>query len=723
MSPSSTEAVAAGFDPITFEVVRNKLQAITDEQAITLKAMSGSPVVVNASDFNNGIYGPDGSIVTMGKEVMFHAGTMSTVIRSIIEHFEERPGIRAGDMFILNDPYRGAVHQPDASIVAPIFHEGRRIAWAGACAHLLDVGGMSFGSWSVNATEIQQEAMLLPGIKLVEAGELRDDLWQMIMGMSRLPGLLGLDLKAMMAANRVAERRLLEIVERYGIDTVEAIMQAEVDNSERRLRERLRRLPDGVFRARDYIEHDGHADKLYEVRLAVHKQGDSLTFDMNGTSHQAPGFINCTRSGMVGALLTGLMPILASDISWNEGLLRPLTFIAPDGIVCNASWPAPVSSGTVSGAWIVQNVAVAALSRMVGCSEATRGYGQGVTKGSMTVLTMGGRDRDGGPFATFLLDSMAGGGGAFCDHDGLDPASDYCVPRPEIPNVENAEASGPFLYLYRGVIPDSGGPGRQRGGVGTGLAVTPHDAERLNAMLIGHGAEVPNSVGLFGGLEGGCNENLLWRADGASGPAPIEWGHTPAALKRAGAESLGPKPGHFQLEAGDALAYSFQGGGGYGDPITRDPDLVLRDWADGYVTEAGALASYGVALRDGAVDEGATAAARRVIRAQRLGHDPDVDDPPPLRIEPDEVPMGSTLKRDAGGSVRCACGEDLGPSDRNWKEQAAMRVIDPESHGPLIRLHADLELREYACPRCGTLLASELATHDEAALFEIELAR
>jgi N-methylhydantoinase B len=498
-------------------------------------------------------------------------------------------------------------------------------------------------------------------------------------------------------------------------------MQAEVDTSERQLREKLLSLPDGTYRARDYIEHDGHENKLYEVCLAVHKQADSLTFDLTGTSRQAPGFINCTRSGMVGALLTGLMPILAPDIRWNEGLLRPLQFIAPEGILCNASWPAPVSSGTVSGAWVVQNVAVAALSRMVGCSEATRKYGQGVTKGSMTVLTMAGKDRDGGPFATFLLDSMAGGGGAYCDHDGLDPASDYSVPRPEIPNVENAEASGPFLYLYRSIIPDSGGPGRARGGVATGLAVTPHDTDRLNAMLIGHGAEVPNSVGLFGGLEGGCNENLLWRHDASRASTSIAWGHDPSSLKAAGAQDLGPKPGHFHLEHGDVLAYSFQGGGGYGDPIERDPARVLQDWADGYVSEEGANKTYGVVLCEGAVDKAATTAARRRIREQRIGREPATHETPPLSLDAGEVPLGTTLKSDANGVVRCACGQDLGRRSHNWKEASVMRVVAPDAHGPLIRLHADLELREYACPACGTLLASELATHGERSLFEIEL--
>jgi N-methylhydantoinase B len=487
-------------DPITFEVIRHKLQAITEEQAITLKSVSGSPVVTDATDFNNGIYLADGSIVTMGPQVLFHTGTMSSVIRSIIADYAEHPGIHEGDMFILNDPYKGAVHQPDVSIVAPIFHGGRHVAWAGSCAHQLDVGGMNFGSWSFRATEVQQEAMLLPGVKIVEAGEIRHDVWQMIMGMTRLPMVLGLDLKAMIAANYVAAKRLREVMDRYGVDTVESVMAAEIDASEQQLRSRLRELPDGIYRAVDYLEHDGHTDALYEIRVAVQKHGDELSFDLAGSSPQAPGFINCTRSGLVGALFTALLPILAPDIRWNEGLLRPVTVHAPDGTICNASWPAPVSSGTVSAVWVATNVAAMALSRMVACAPHTAGEAAAVTKGSMTVLTLDGSDRDGSPFGTFLLDSTAGGGGAYADHDGLSASGDYCVPRPSIANVESNEASGPYLYLYRRLVPDTGGAGRHRGGATVGLALTPHDVPELRGMLIGHGVEVPNSAGLFGGL-------------------------------------------------------------------------------------------------------------------------------------------------------------------------------------------------------------------------------
>ncbi len=411
--------------------------------------------------------------------------------------------------------------------------------------------------------------------------------------------MLGLDLKAMIAANNVAARQLCELLDRYGADVVETIMQEEINATERQMRQTLSKLPDGVFRARDYIEHDGHANRLYHVCVTATKSGDSLTLDMTGTSPQAPGFINCTASGMRGAALTGLLPILAPTIRWNEGVLRAVKIVAPEGILCNASWPAPVSSGTISAAWIVQNVVVAALSRLVAFSREFAKEGPAVTKGHMMVMTLAGEDRDGGPFGTFLLDSTAGGGGAYPDHDGLDGSGDFCVPRPAIANVEANEANGPFLYLYRGFVPDTGGPGRMRGGVGTSLALTPYETSGLHAMLLGHGVEVPNSVGLFGGLPGACGRNFIRRDAGGTQTIAGLAANLDDMLA-VGVDELGPKPGHLALASGDVLGYAFQGGGGYGDPVKRDPIAVLHDVINGHVTVEAAKLQYGVVLADDA---------------------------------------------------------------------------------------------------------------------------
>lgn len=710
------DAISNGVDAISFEVIRNKLLAITEEQAITLKSVSGSPVVTEAADFNNGLYLADGSIVTMGPQVIFHTGTMSSVIKSILEDFQPKD-IREGDMFILNDPYKGAIHQPDVSIVAPIFHEGRHIAWAGSCAHQLDMGGMNFGSWGIGATEIQQEAILIPGVRIVEQGVLRDDLWRMIMGMTRLPHLLGLDLKAMIAANNVAAKRLSELVARYGVATVEHVMREEIATSERSLRERLRGIPDGKYRARDYIEHDGHTNALYEVVLTVTKQDDTLEFDLEGTSLQAPGFINCTMSGLRGALFTGLLPILGYDIRWNDGIMRPVTIKAADGILCNATRPAPTSSGTISAAWVVMNVAVAALSRMVACTSHLIREGQAVTKGHMMVMTLAGQGRDGGPFGTFLLDSTAGGGGAFIDHDGLDGSGDYVVPQPAIANVEVNEASGPYLYLYRSFVPDTGGPGEQRGGAGVGLAITPYDTDNLNAMMLGHGVEVPNSIGLHGGFPGACGKNLRRSSTDDIATLAGHYTSTEALLASADTEQLGAKPGRMQLKTGDVLAYTFQGGGGYGDPLLREPAAVAADVKKGLVTREAASARYGVAFVGDTVDTAASLRLRNRLRSERIGgKQPGRPFPPKQTAEP--VPA---VHANSEGKFMCRCGAELGCINANWKDHAAKRVLAAQDVGEHLKLHEELEIREFSCPECATLLEVEVVRKSSASLHDVEL--
>ncbi|GAB3633864.1 hydantoinase B/oxoprolinase family protein [Microbacterium shaanxiense] len=702
-------------DPITFEVVRNRLSAITEEQAITLKAVSGSPVVTDATDFNVGTYLSDGQIVTMGPQVLFHSGSMASVVRNIVADCEASPGIREGDMFILNNPYKGALHQQDVSIVAPVFYHGERVAWVGACAHQIDMGGMNFGSWGIGATMIQQEAVLMSGVRLVEQGEIRTDIWDMVLGMTRMPLAVGLDLKAMIAANNVAARRLTELFDRYGLAEVLRIMELEIEHSEQHLRDRLRELPDGSYRGQDFLEHDGHTNTLYEICVEVRKTGDRLVFDFTGTSPQAPGFINCTWSGMLAGVFTALLPTLAPDLRWNEGLLRVIELEAPEAIVCNASFPAPVSSATISATWVVTNVALQALSRLAATTAATLPDATAVTKGSMTAFVINGVNRDGTPYGNFLLDSTAGGGGAYSDHDGLSGSGDFCVPRPAITNVESHEASGPILFLYRSILTDTGGPGRQRGGATLGLAITPHDVDGLHGMIVGHGVEVPNSLGLFGGLEGSCNRNAKLHADGDT-PVGRIFGVHDLPSWSGEIEHFGAKPGFFRIDRGDVIAYSFQGGGGFGDPIDRSPGLVAADVADEYVSIGVARDIYGVEFDGSDVDELATLRRRDSIREGRvagagIGEDVTVPDDA-VWLTPDVFQFGNEVRTRAGALLGA-------PTD--WVSGVIKRVVPAEAHGPYIALHEELELREYLCPASGRLLWSAVARTGAADLVPVEV--
>lgn len=706
-----------GVDPITFEVVRNRLTAITEEQAITLKAVSGSPVVTDATDFNVGTYLSDGEIVTMGPQVLFHSGSMASVVRNVVTDCADNPGIREGDMFILNNPYKGALHQQDVSIVAPVFDDnGERVAWVGCCAHQIDMGGLNFGSWGIGATTVQQEAVLMSGVRIVEGGEIRSDIWDMVLGMTRMPLAVGLDLKAMIAANNVAARRLLELFDRYGLDEVQNVMRLEIEHSEQRLRDRIRTLPDGVYRGLDFLEHDGHTDKLYDLRVEVRKTGDRLVFDFTGTSGQAPGFINCTWSGMLAGVFAALLPTLAPTLRWNEGLLRVIEIEAPEGIVCNATFPAPVSAATISATWVVTNVTLQALSRLAATSPETIADASAVTKGSMSAFVINGANRDGTPYGNFLLDSTAGGGGAYHDHDGLNGSGDFCVPRPAITNVESHEAAGPILFLYRGLIADTGGPGRQRGGATTGLAITPHDTEGLHGMIVGHGVEVPNSLGLFGGLEGACNRNAKLHADGES-PVGRIFGVEDLPNWPGITEDFGAKPGFFSIDHGDVIAYSFQGGGGFGDPLDRDPQQVASDVIDGYVSRKAAHDIYGVVLAGAEVDVTATESQRTNIRTERLAevqqHIEDVPLPADaVWLTPDVFQSGDEVRTRAGALLG-------GPSD--WVNGTVRRVVPAEQHGPYIALHEDLELREYLCPASGRLLWSAVTRIGGPDLVPVEL--
>jgi N-methylhydantoinase B len=698
----------APLDPVTYEVLKHKLWAIVEEQAIALKSVSGSSVVTEANDFNVGLYTPEGDAVAVGRFMFTQARTTGSVIRAIVRDYAENPGIRPGDMFICNDPWMGALHPPDVSIAAPIFVGGELVAWAGCCAHQLDMGGMDFGSWCPEATERQQEAMILSGIKFVEGGEIRQDIWKSIMSMSRLPFLVGLDLRAMTAANTVGTRRLTALMERYGLPTVQAVVQKLLDSSERRMRDRLAELQDGVYRSVDYIDHDGHEDRLYRVSLTVTKSGDTLDLDFTGSSPQAPGFINCTESGLQAGVCAGLIPILAYDVPFNEGLMRPISAHAPSGTICNAESPAPSGMASVAAIYAVTSVVVSALSQLVYAHPDHQSEAQARTCGSFVVINLAGRDRSGEPFGTMLLDGLAGGGGAFSHQDGLQTCGAFAVLEPNIANVETIESFAPIQYLYRKLVTDSGGAGRRRGGVALGWAITPHGVDGLEAIVISHGVNVPNATGFSGGLPGGCTTNLLAR--GTELELLRRVGHPPLRIQDVGGElvDLGSKPGRFLMKPGDVLDAVSQGGGGWGDPLLRDAEAVRRDVTDGLVTPETAATLYGV-VPDEPPDK--SDARRSAIRARRLGRPMAPAPRSADQKRPYRWRLGDQLFVLANGQVACACGYRFGSAARNWKSHAVRKSFEPGSI-PRLKVRDELELRFYLCPGCGIQHSVELAERD-----------
>jgi N-methylhydantoinase B len=702
-------------DPVTFEILRHKLEAINEEQAIALKEVSVSPIVTAASDFNNALYTADGRIASMGPQVVFHSGAMPIVLRHVMEAFGPEE-IGEGDMFVVNDPYYGAVHHPDVSLVAPIHHDGALIAWAGVAAHQVDMGGMSVGSISARAREKQQEGLMMPPIKLIEAGVLRRDVWRLILNMTRQPQMVGLDLRGFIASNSVARERLLELIERYSAETIITAMEELIRYSERRMRERLRSLPDGVFHTRGFLDHDGIENRVYPVDVRLEKRDDVLRVDMRGSAPQAETYINCTEGALIGAIFGGTAPILGAGIPWNHGILGALEVIAPKGLIVNARRPAATGAATVGQGWTIMSVTSHAVSKLLAFSDALRHHSCATTHGTFAALFSGDRNQHGEPYGTQLIDPQIGGGGASAVADGIDQSGALVAPKPHIANVETNELHGPMLFLFRSFFPDTAGDGAWRGGRAAGTAWTPHGVARLRNSLTAHGVEVPVSFGQFGGWPGVCNRQLLARgtrvhellARGELALHPDVL--APLDLDALGGEveQLEAKVPEFELVPGDVVLYTWQGGGGYGDPLDRDEQRVADDVALGIISEDKARATYGVP------------GDRDALRRARLVGAPDRNAPP--RGEPvGRVGIALVLARGPGDAlqIECACGRALGPADGDWRTGCVRQVIDDLPRG--IVVHASLELVRYLCPGCGRQLAIAVAARAAAPLEDIRL--
>lgn len=694
----------SALNPITYEVIRNRLIAMTEDMRVALQSASGSPTVTEASDFFTGIYLPDGSFASMGFQVTFQA----PVVGSLIRHIESRPyfKVRDGDMFIGNDPYIGALHQNDVQLTGPIFVDGELVAWAGVEAHETDVGGMDFASWSPKARSVYQEGMRIPCVKLVDQGEVREDVLDMILTASRLPDQLGLDIRAFIATVNVARDRMTALVRRYGAKTVVGVMERMVAASQSRLSSRLATLPDGVFHAVDYLEHDGHDNVLYQVALKMTKTGEKLHFDFSQSSEQAPGFINCTRAGLVGGVTGGLFPMLAYDIPWNQGLLNCCEIEAPEGLVCTAQFPAPVGSATVETIWVVSNVVSAALNKMLAASEVYRSRAQSGNDGTMATFNLGGRNQFGEVFGLHLMDPLAGGSGAYATKDGVCAGGPINAPMPSIADVERNEQVAPLFYLHRRMAQDTGGAGKYRGGRSAEVALTLGGIEQADALIMTHGAEVPNTPGLAGGwpgatvvqrfAQGAVNEGVL---TGAGDFSP-----------------MGPKPGMRSMTNKDVFSVTWQGGGGWGDPLDRDLDALQLDIEKGIVSVAGARDMYGAVITDeGRVDTEASLRKRTELKQARLG-----ENGPAALAAPDSgaVEVGRLtdslriLKDHRGIHVVSPANHILCSGSTAWRSGAVSRRHESAPAQACINLHADLAMTEWYCPVSGTLLAVDVHRKD-----------
>jgi N-methylhydantoinase B len=705
-------------DPITFEVLRHRLWQINDEQGRTIINVSGSPVASEVNDFNIALTDADGNLVMLGPYLIHHTGAISVVVRNAIEMLGDNIG--EGDIFLTNDPWMGALHHNDVCCVAPVHHEGEIVAWTACTVHQIDVGGPVPGSWYLRAEDTFQEAPRYRFLRIVRGGEVQTEAVETYLTNSRTPSLLELDLRAMIASSNVVKERMAEAWDRYGIEAVTATMQDCIDYSELMLRQRLAAIPDGEWYAEDYLDHDGHAERIYAIRLRLRKRGDTLHFDYTATDEQAPGFINCTFAGCLAGTLSPVLTQLCAGIPWNQGVMRCVTIDTREGILNNASFPAPVGMGTISSCHHTSNASMAAVAKMLSCGGAEVDRPMANWSGSAYVYNVFGRNQYGKAFGTMLVDSHLGAAGARSFADGYSTSGVMTVPRASVANVESVESLYPLLYLHRRRTRDSGGPGQFRGGVSGTSAIALYGVDELNVTVSTIGSQHSCAAGLGGGLPGGGVNTLLVR--GSDALDQLEAGELEADPRSWGGEyGVLPSKEAIVLKHGDVLVTIPHGGGGFRDPLLRDSEAVRRDVVDGYVSHEHAAAVYGVVVDGDVVDVAATERRRRDIRTERLGGRPPAVDPPAGSDFGGWERIGDGIRR-RGDVLACAhCGTEL-RGGGNPKSASLQRIVDVGAAGPLIAVRwegvsPNFHLHEYVCPSCGHLHDAQIRRRDDLTLW------
>lgn len=598
-------------DPITFSIIRHRLYRVVEEAVITLKHVSGSAITNEGHDLMVSLYEADGTLLLGGVGFLHHLTSAAEACKSIIRRFEG--DVHEGDLFLLNDPFTAALHTSDIYLVSPIHYKGELIAWSACFVHVYDIGAMNPGGFAPDAQDVFSEGFSSPGLKLVDRGNLRQDVWDTLLNMVRGPEMVALDLRSMIACNNVAKDRMIALVEKYGLPTFQETCKTLVTQSESRLRERLRELPDGSWQSRQYFDVKG---EVYKVLLKMTKQDDELTFDFTGSSPQSKYSVNCTKWASLGGLFAPLFPLLCYDITWNEGVIRPIKVIAPEGSIVNCTKPSPVSVATVGAIQSVNNAACTTIGKMLASHDKYDDQTSAVWHANHFAVFMFGKNQKGGDAIGILTETFAGSGGARTFADGVDIGGEIPNPISRMANVETVEAMFPVRYLFRRRLQDSGGGGEYRGGTGGEIALVPHDAPDggLHYVLSGKGSKFPQSEGLAGGNPGALNDYV--------------WVHSPDehAGHNCFSQSLSSIPGEkesiswgvFPLMGNDALYVRWNGGGGVGDALDRDPASVLVDVVNQVISLDAAREIFGVVINGENIDASATDALRKKIREERL---------------------------------------------------------------------------------------------------------
>jgi N-methylhydantoinase B len=577
---------ASTIDPTRFEIFKNALSSIVDEMALVIFRTAYSGVLKDVMDYSTAFCDGAGRMVAQGLTIPVHLGAVPDAMAALLRRYEGR--IDPGDIFCLNDPFEGGMHLPDIFVFRPIFHAGALEAWAVAICHHTDVGGRVAGSNASDSTEIYQEGLRIPPLKLYDRGEPNETLFRLLEKNVRLPTRLMGDLRAQLAACHIAEGAFRGLIAKYGVAGVRGYMAELIAYAERLTRAALADLPDGRWSFEDFIDDDGvERGRPIPLRVTLTKRGDGLVADWTGSAPQVKGAINNTFSFTKAATYTCVRSVLPAGIPNNEGFFRAIEVIAPPGTIANAVPPAACAARGLTGFRMV-DCCFGALARML----PDRVFA--ASDGGNTGISVGGYDAERRPFV--YVDFLASAWGGRPWADGLDGNTNLMSNLAAQP-AEVCERETPLEILACEFIQDAGGPGRFRGGMSVRRDYRFLEEEGVLQVRADRCHFAP--YGLQGGSPGRLGRNWL----------------------NPGTPEEQALPGKFTLtiRRGDVFRHEQAGAGGWGDPLDRDLTRVLADVRNGFVSPESARRDYGVVLdpERWVVDEEATARLREELREGR----------------------------------------------------------------------------------------------------------
>lgn len=598
--------MAVNIDPITKEVVKNALSSISDEMALVIMRTAYSPIVRDSGDFSTGLCDRNGKMIASGLTMALHLGSFPDAMGQLLAQYDR--DINPGDMFIWNDPYGGGgMHLPDVYIVKPVFHDAEIQGFATTLVHQIDLGGAAPGSNAVFSTEIYQEGLRIPIIKLYDRDAPNESFFKILEKNTRLPDKVLGDIRAQIAACRTAERAYLKLIEKYGVETFRLLLEEMHDHSEALMRGEIAALPDGTWSFTDYLDGFGEDPEPIPLAVTMTIDGDNITIDWTGSAGEVPAAINCPIPFTKAACYVVLKCLAEQDIPNFEGFMRPIKVVAPEGTIVNPRLPAPCAARAIIG-WRALDVLFGAFAQVVPDRIPAGG------EGGVTFPVIGGY-HEGRPY--ICSETLAGAWGALPDRDGV-----HGIPNPggNLTNqpVEMIEALYPIEVTRYGTVKNSGGPGKHRGGLAFVREYRLLGDDARLVMRSDRRMYLP--YGLANGAPGTPSWNII-------NPGPKQ-----RVLPVMPMEAV-------KLTRGDVFCHVSAGGGGYGDPLERKPAAVLDDVSEDRITVAYAHDVYGVVIGGDplAVDPAATDALRDRLRSGRK-----IGDPQPAFLRHFHEPLGIT---------------------------------------------------------------------------------